>query len=80
MRVQARQGLAEHSTPVTLKLAFQFILSGTLVCPLSYLQHGASKRQSSGLALGSWVMASAERINIFVIVGVVLLAWILGFF
>lgn len=39
VQVQACQGLAELSSPVTLKLEFQFILSGALVCPLSYLQH-----------------------------------------
>lgn len=80
-RVQACEGLAELGSPVTLKLVFQFILSGALVCPLSYLQQvSASKKQSSGLVLGSWVMASAERINIFVIVDVVVVFWMLGFF
>lgn len=77
VQAQACQNLADRGSPVTLKQTFQFILSGALVCPLSYLQHSASERQSSGLALESWVMASAERINI-VVVGVLFL--MLGFF
>lgn len=43
------------------------------VCPLPHLQH------SSGLVLGSWAMASAQRITV-VFVGVVMLFWILGYF
>lgn len=55
------------------QLAFQFARSGALVCPVSGSQHS---EQSSGLALGGWVMASAGRINICAIVGAVLWFWI----
>lgn len=79
--VEACQGLAELGSLVTLKRAFQFISSGALVCPLSYLQHSASEKRSSGLVLGSWVMASAEnKYFLLLFVDVVLLFWILGFF
>jgi len=79
-QAQPFQVLAELDSPVMLKLAFQFVLSGAPVCPLPYLQHSASKKQSSGLVLGSWVMASAEGINVLVIVDIMLFVWILSFF
>lgn len=44
------------------------------VCPLPHLQH--SKEHSSGLVLGSWAMASAQRITVVFIPSF----WILGYF
>lgn len=69
------QALARTRLSGYAQLAFQFARSGALVCPVSGSQHS---EQSSGLALGGWVMASAGRINICAIVGAVLWFWIGG--